>query len=434
MTEVGTDWIRRFGHLLQGRLLNRPHLLARLLRLAQSAGMAIACSYREVRDVCLRTAAFSNLALADKLVAGDFVIGMDSGPVHARERAAARDPLQLADFGGLAAREAQSRIAMLEGRGAAPIDIVDEYLVYVAWAGLGGIFDAAALRAIEGDGPAIERDAALQVLFRELRHVGGHLVVGGRTAPQDVQVRAAACAAALNGRIDRALSAIVAHWSVRCPHAAASAHRQAVGLVWVGHPAMVQAGALVYQGLRERDADYAQLRSQAGALGPAAYADAALRRQVLGHVLECLRHRPPFPVLPRLAPRDTELRLGGKPGRREKPPALVAAGSPVALGLVAALHRLAAGDGYSPQQALDLWDADPDALPLFGIGPRNCIARREVVELLVSAVIGLLQLPELVYADPWWRRIAYDGPIITRLRVRMKASGAGGATPAGERG
>lgn len=424
MTEVVADTVRRIGYLLQGRLFNRPQLLARLASIAQRGGMAIACSGQEVRDVGLRTGEFSNLAHAEKLVAGEFVIGMDSGPLHAGERATAAFPLSLADFGRRAADEARLRIPQLQARLAEPVDIVNEYLVFVAWAGLSGIFDDAALQGIEGNEPGVERDAALQTLFLELRHVGGHLVVGGKTAPRAIQVRAGACAAALNRRVERALPAIEAAWR-GCPHAAATARRQAVGLMWVGHPAMVQAGAFVFQELRARDDVYTALRAQAQPLGEAAYDDVALREEVLGHVLECLRHRPPFPALPRLVPHGAELRLRDRPGTKEKRPArLIAAGDQVVLAIIAALHGVPWAREYRADQALALWNREPDALPIFGLGPRNCIAREQVLEILVGAVIGLLQLPELIYADSWWRRIRYDGPIVTRLRVKAKAPAA----------
>ncbi|MGV3572470.1 MAG: hypothetical protein ACO1PB_17855 [Ramlibacter sp.] len=418
MTEIVADVARRYGHLLQGRLFNRPRLLAGLARLGQWGGAAVACTPQEVKDVCLRTADFSNLAHADKLVAGPFVIGMDSGPVHARERQAASFPLSLADFGQLAADEARRRLPRLRARLDGSIDLVNDYLVHVAWAGLGGIFDPAARAAIEGVAPGIDRDAALQSLYFELRQVGGHLVVGGKTAPRPVQVRAAACAAALNERVERALPHIASAWQA-CPHAAASARRQAVGLMWVGHPAMVQAGAFVFQELRARPADYAALRCLVRDHGSQAYAEPAVREVVRGHVLECLRHRPPFPALPRLAPLGAELWLR-QAGDEQRPATVVAAGKSVVVAIVAALHGAKWGDTYQPKEALALWRQGADDLPIFGVGARNCIAREQVLELLVSAIIGLLHLPELDYADRWWWRIRYDGPIITRLRLKVR--------------
>lgn len=418
MSEVAADVARRGVHLLKGRLFNRPPLLARVTRALQWGGVAIACTPQEVQDVCLRTADFSNVAHADKLVAGPFVIGMDSGPVHARERAAASHPLKLARFGDRAADEARRRLPRLRARLEDSFDLVDDYLAHVAWAGLGSVFDAPARDAIEGVAPGMARDAALQSLYFELRQVGGHLVVGGSTAPRAVQVRAAGCAVALNRRVERALPAIEAAWR-GCPHAAASAHRQAVGLMWVGHPAMVQAGVFVFQELRARPAVYAALRAEVEALGSQGYADAALRRQVRAHVLECLRHRPPFPALPRLAPLGAQLRLRSKEGAA-RPANRIAAGGSVMVSIVSALRDAPWGDAFRPEDALALWNRDKDALPIFGVGGRSCIARDDVLELLVSAMIGLLQLPALDYADRWWRRLRYDGPIVTGLRLKVR--------------
>lgn len=422
MSEVVADLVRRFGYRLQGHLFNRPALLASLAGWGQRQGAAIACSLREVDEVFRRESEFSSAAHAGNLVAGDFVIGMESGPAHARERATAAFPLSLANFGPLAAQEARQRIAQLRGQSGNGFDLVNDYLVFVAWAGLRSVFDGASLREIEGSQPRVDRDTALRTLFFELRHVGGHLVVGG-TAPRWVQLRAGACAAALNERVARALPAIRGFWGLRCPHAAATAARQATGLMWVGHPAMVQAGAFVFQELRAREDVYAQLRRQVQHMGDAAYDDAQLRDEVRGHVLECLRHRPPFPLLTRLLPLDAELELGGDGLARR-----IAAGKSVYLVLAAAL-RSARGrpqGGYSHREALRTWKSGargegPDALPIFGAGERSCIARDQVLDTLVSALIGLLQLPELAYADGRWQCIVHDGPIIIRMRLKARA-------------
>lgn len=422
MSEIFADVVRRFGYRLQGRLFNRPALLASLAGWGQGRGMPIACSPPEVDEAFRREGDFSNAAHADKLVAGEFVIGMHSGPAQAEERATAGFPLSLADFGRLAAEEARQRIALLRGRAGEGFDLVDDYLVFVAWAALRGVFDDASARAIEGCPPGAGRDAALRALFFELRHVGGHLVVGG-AAPRRVQVRAGACAAALNERVDRALPTIRQSWGPRCPRAGATAARQATGLMWVGHPATVQAGAFVFQELRSRPEVYAALRNQVQQSGAAAYDDAGVRQQVRGHVLECLRLRPPFPLLPRLLTHDAELQLGARAPARQ-----VAAGRSVYLVVAAALRQAGPGrrGDYDPQEALRVWNSGaqgegPDALPIFGVGRRSCIAREQVLDTLVSAQIGLLQLPELVYADGLWRRMVYDGPIITRMRLKTEA-------------
>jgi hypothetical protein len=59
---------------------------------------------------------------------------------------------------------------------------------------------------------------------------------------------------------------------------------------------------------------------------------------------------------------------------------------------------------------------------MFGHGARQCIARDHVVEVLVSALIGLLLLPRLGFADSLWRRFSLEGPAICRLHLKFRAS------------
>lgn len=422
---IGANWLRWIPYLVLSRLFNRPPLLVALARTFKRMGAPIACRLDDLVMVYRRTDDFSNRAHYDNLIAGDFVIGMDSGPHQMKERAAMRNRLpDMAAFGALAGTEACARIekikATLERGGS--FDLVNDYLVFVAWSGLRGAFDGPSLESIEGvsvtAAPAA-RDAALTVLFQELRHVGGHLVVGG-VAPRSVQVRAQTSAEALNHRVARSLAEIRANWQSGCPYAAQTAQRQAVGLMWVGHPAMVQAGALIFQELRaQKTKGYAALHAAVAprlkALGSAAYANETLRTEVRGHVLECLRLRPPFPFLSRLLPRDADLQLGAKARIRT-----IAAGHSVYLAIVAALRGRA---GYDPAHALSEWK-DPDRLPIFGAGPRACVAREHVVELLVSALIGMLSLPLLGFADAGRKRIVYDGPILTRMRLKSITSAA----------
>ena len=55
---------------------------------------------------------------------------------------------------------------------------------------------------------------------------------------------------------------------------------------------------------------------------------------------------------------------------------------------------------------------------IFGYGPCACVAQDHVVEILTSALLGLLMLPRLTWADGWLSRIRYDGPTISRMRLR----------------
>jgi len=55
---------------------------------------------------------------------------------------------------------------------------------------------------------------------------------------------------------------------------------------------------------------------------------------------------------------------------------------------------------------------------MFGYGDRQCPAKNHAVTILTSALIGLLTLPRLRWADRRGSRIGYDGPMITRIRLR----------------
>ena len=419
--ETARNAARWIAYWTLGRLFNRPRTLVTLARIAQHVGVAIACSADEVNAVLRRTGDFSRRAHAGNLVAGEFVIGLDSGPYERIERAAASCPLPTpVDFGDLAAREAQKRVVLLRRRldAGESVDVVNDYMTFVAWRALGGIFGRASARAVEGMVPNGDRDTALRTLFFELRHVGAHLIVGG-IAPRRVQLRAHACAAALNSRVARAIETIRAEWSTCASAAVETAHRQAVGLMWVGHAAMVQSGAFVFQQLHARPDHYRVLRERAQALGDAACTDPGFRALMLCHVLECLRLQPPFPLLSRLLPRGADLGLcrGGRPKT-------IRAGSRAWIGIASALRdpaRFEDPDEYRPTRMDKSWPAEADLLPIFGIGARACVAREQVVELLVSAAIGLVSLPALDHADGLWRRVLYDGPIVTRMRVRTRS-------------
>jgi hypothetical protein len=65
------------------------------------------------------------------------------------------------------------------------------------------------------------------------------------------------------------------------------------------------------------------------------------------------------------------------------------------------------------------WTHPEDRFLMFGQGHRQCVARDHVVEMLVSAAIGLLLLPNLRFAGPWWRRFELDGPAIASLPLRF---------------
>jgi hypothetical protein len=459
--------------------LHRPRLLraaSALLRwwgrrYPSSKNVASHCA---VAEILKRPASFSSGAHRPNLVAGDFVIGMDPGPSHDGDRRLVESVLpEPARAGRAAAAESRARLAALgalpdrddwppdaaapgdrpatptatrsggdatgtplaqgHSRPAGVFDLIDDYMVWVAWRAIGRAFIGQA-DAIAGGGDEADREHARR-FFLELRYLGAHLMVGA-VAPAAIQARAQASACALNRRIDGELLAIERSWRARMPRAphagggnpasrrplpgggvpAASPTRQAirrnaVGINWVAHPATVQAGALLLQELFARPSLLQALARAAQQLGAQAWTDAAFRDELKLHVLELLRFRPVFPILTRDAPRETLFEP--RPGRFGR--ARAGAGLRVfAIGAMFDRTAIAEPHLYLPDRQLA--DAD-DRYLHFGMGDRACPAKHHVAEILASALAGLLLLPGLRYADRGRARIRYDGPVITRLRL-----------------
>ena len=56
---------------------------------------------------------------------------------------------------------------------------------------------------------------------------------------------------------------------------------------------------------------------------------------------------------------------------------------------------------------------------MFGYGARQCPARLYAVEILTSALIGLLILPEPRLTHRESKAITYAGPLMSGMRVRF---------------
>ncbi len=409
-------WIayRTISHgLHQPRLLRAVGTLFRTFPILE-ANIEVVARDGALRRVFAREASFSNTSHAKNLIAGDFVIGMEAGPRHDRERefasATLPDPLTC---GHAALVATQTHVEMIKRADLLRFDVIDDYMVWLAWAGMRGIFGAAAAglesTAPSAGGPASAL-ATYRAFFAEMRYLGAHLVIGG-VAPRTVQKRARVAATALRDRVRINLPALRMAWGASDD---GQIERNAVGLLWVGHPATVQAGALVMQELLARPRAYEDLRGQAEGLGGKVWEDDAFRGVVRAHVVEALRFRPPFPVLPRNVPRDTEYDLIGE--KR----AAAAAGSSISLLAAAGMfdpQMIGCPHAFQPLRPADQRGAGAHHL-IFGNGPRSCIAQDHVVEILTSAIVGLMTLPRLSWADRWLGRMKFDGPIVTRMRLK----------------
>ena len=412
------DGIKFVAYVVVGRIFHLPGLLRLLMtllrhfpllnRLAPSPVMATRAT---LNAAMARTADFSHAAHLPNLPAGAFVIGFDTGPHMHADRAMLIDWIRRASSpGDAAAEQSRARLTALREDRRTAIDLIDDYLLGVVWSELRMTLGAAA--AALTDGSAKDEYA----LLMELRFLGAHLVVGS-VAPASVNRRADQKAAELHARVDRAWPDLPGQ------PAQADVRRNAVGMMWVGHPATVQAGALVIQELFARPDVHRELSGKAQAIGACAWSDAAFRLEVKQHIIELLRFRPVFPLLPRLVLRDGWCDIGGGASREVK------AGGGVILASIGAMfdpEAQWAPDIYRPTRYVEGWARyKEDEYLMFGLGARHCVARYLVIDILVSATIGLLQMPRLRWAERklFESRITYDGVIITHMPVAFDPLG-----------
>lgn len=380
-------------------------------RLARRLPFAV--SHAAVKTVLTRPRSFSNLAHEPHLLAGEFMIGMDPGPTYDADRRLFWSILDMLQVERDADREAMARIAALRAASGEPFDLIDDYLQWVVFATIQPAFGAALDGIVAGRRDQQPDQLCQRRYLEEIKYVAAQLFAGD-LAPTPVKRRAELCAASLRARIDRMIPELSMSWPEARTMAYAAIRRTAVGLGWVSHPVTVQSGALVFQELLRRPAAYRELRAAALELKENAWTDAAFRQLVTANVLELMRFRPIFPLLARDVPRATQYDCGASQS------AHAAAGSSVTVLSISALFDASgvpAPTRFCPHRS---WGAEADSRYLmFGYGDRQCPAKDHAVSMITSALIGLLTLPELRWADRWGSRMRYDGAMISRMRLRQ---------------
>jgi len=393
--------------------LNRNIIVLRgigaLLRLWPSLGgrFGLAARASAVTDVLTRPRSFSNTAHAPNLVAGDYLIAMDPGPTYDSDRTLLEARLSCLNVQVDADREAQGRVAQLTLLGGKSFDLIEDYLMWIAFHAISPVFGTAASRVAVGAGGNVN-DAELQRQYLlEIRYVAGQLLAGSSSTLR-VQRRAELCGDSLRARISGVSSAIQHAWGVSSSKVI---ERNAVGLAWISHPVTVQSGALAVQELLRRPKVYRNLRAKAG--NTDAWNDSDFRERVRNHVLELMRFRPIFPLLARDVPRDTEFETGGHRNTE-----CSGGGTVTILSIAAAFDPRAVSNSGRFCPYRDWSDEDLRWL-MFGYGDRRCPARKYAVDILTSALIGLLTMPELRLARDDGKAITYDGALMSRMRVRF---------------
>lgn len=363
-----------------------------------------------VAEAFIRVHNFSNTSHAPNMPAGEFMMGMESGPRHTADREFLDRTLPDPALWGLrSGEEARRRIEALRTGGNGRFDLIDDYMVWVVWHGLREGFGSAAEVLEKHVTNDATRANGMLAFFHDLRYLGAHLIVGA-IAPRAVASRAERSGGTLRRNVGAAMPELRCAWAHAKPHEDAAVRRNGVGLGWVGHPASVQSCALMMQELFKRPPVYRRLRDRAQSLGDAVWTDPAFRTMLRGHVLELMRFRPTFPMLKRDVPRETTVRAGEHrrvdiPGGRQL--------TLLSIGAMFDPKAFSKPDLYWPERHVDA----EDEMIHFGLGPRPCVGRLHVVEVLISALTGLLLLPPMRYADPWWSRIGYDGPIVSRMML-----------------
>ena len=390
---------RAFGAVLRTWPSLRPGLVAR-------------CS--AAKQVLTRPASFSNTSHAANLIGEDFLIGQDSDAGYDADKAIFGSVLAALNVQVGGDREALSISDRLLAAGTSvKFDLIEDYLMWVALRALEPGFGIAA-GMVEANSRAFGPDEELERRYmHEVRHVAANLF-GGAGAPAQVQRRAEMSAASLRARIQKSTPEICMSWAHAGTAPYNAIQRNATGLAWVSHPVTVQAGALVVQELLNRTSVYRGLRQQAALMGQAVFDSADFRALVRRHILELMRFRPVFPALARAVPRQTEFESGA----RSNP--VCPAGSSVAVMSISALfdsRAIPQARSYCPQRHVD--PLEPVQYLMFGYGARQCPAKEHALTLLTSALIGVLRLPELCWAEPWGRRIEYDGPMVRHMQLRF---------------
>jgi cytochrome P450 len=398
-------WLNRNPVVLRG--------IGALLRLWPFVGgwFGLAARASAVKKALTRPHSFSNTSHAPNLVAGDYMIGMDPGPAYNADRALLEKRLAGLNVQADADQEARRRVDELQHNAGTPFDLIEDYLMWVVFRAIAPVYGTAADKVAQGVQGNVKDEGLQRQYLLEVRYVAGQLLAGS-SATLPIQRRAEVCADALRSRIKDATQDVRQAWNVCCPDDVIE--RNAVGLAWISHPVTVQSGALVVQELLKRPKAYESLRKRSLEAKPDIWNDSAFRACVRDHILELMRFRPIFPLLVRDVPRDTELETGHS---RNAP---CAGGTKVSIWSIAALFDSRAvphSRRFHPDRN---WRDEKDMRYLmFGYGTRQCPAKDHAVDILTSALIGLLTLPELRLAGEDGKAIAYDGPLMSRMRVRF---------------
>jgi Cytochrome P450 len=403
-------WMNRHPNVFRflGSVLRRWPFLSHML--------PIVARRSAVKNVLLQPKSFSNNSHNKNLIAEKFQIGMDTDQTYDQDKTLFDQILKTLKPQIDADKEAQNRLEILKNNHS-PFDLIEDYLTWIVYEVILKGFGSSA-NTVVSQASGVEPDEIEKRRYMyEIKHVAAHLFAGSM-APLKVQRRAELCASALRNRIDKAATDIEKVWSAFGIKPEKSViRRTAIGYTWVSHPVTVQSAALAFQELISRPKVYAKLCEDAKKLGVEAWQNDDFRIEVTKHVLELMRFSPIFPLLSRDIPRHTEFNSGAHTNTPSK------AGSSVTILSIAAMFDSTETPGMNQFSPHREWGNEKSIrYMMFGYGERQCPAKNHAVTMITSAFIGLLLLGRLQWADRWGAKVQYEGPMISRIRLKRVES------------
>ncbi|HKP62167.1 MAG TPA: cytochrome P450 [Polyangiales bacterium] len=404
---------------LQASLQRRPAALRTLLRFGKDPLQRFALTFADgpaVVDIFERSRDFQvGSTIAPKAKLGPFLLSLDEGPRHTREKRALSRAIGLsfATFAPIAAAESARAAADLALQlGDEPrIDLASDFAELVYTRTLARYFGLPldGWQCPDLDAPDGERTLALYI--RTL----GSTIGSGHPAPFGLEQLALRVSKKFEGELEAVISqqmgqqpadTVLGHLLQPQPRPGEDAEQVRADAEFVQQDGLVRSiGGLLSAGAGFPKAFSNAihewiLHGQLHVLEAASrqLPDPAWGQLVQAHVLEALRLRPVFPLLVRYCPRATAL------AGQEVP-----AGSEIAFAPIAAMSDptlVESPEEYRPGR--------PDHVySVFGWGPRACIGRNMMLGLVPPMLKALFaQVPG--FANAPLGEFAYDGPALDR--------------------
>jgi cytochrome P450 len=368
-----------------------------------AAARRAALSARAVRDVFVRPNDFLMGYLnAPKLKLGPFLLGMDPGPRHAREKAELKRALEasVGDMPAIVAEESAIVLNRLAQRGqSGTIDLAADYAEPVFVRSLARCFG---LPLDVPNNESFDVDDGEKTLALYIRTLGA-TIGSSHPAPFGLEQLAKDVAPGFRQYLEQAVSgqqpsdATIIGRLLAAKQQPNAEFPQNVADIVRSVGGMLSAGAGFPKAFANAVHELLARAQMDGLRAAVAAGDEAL---VKAYVREALRFRPVFPMLVRYCPRATRLPVGGGCPHSVD----IAAGSGLPFFPLGAMF-----DSAEVERPEEFIVGRPDHVYfLFGGAPRSCIAEPLIMEFFLPMFAALFRaVPRLSDAPPG--RFRYDG-------------------------